>query len=83
MEIALAALRLGAGRAKADDGIDHAVGITALMKIGERVEVGAPLCRIHANDERAFAEAKERIARAIVVGDERSNPVKLVNEIIG
>jgi thymidine phosphorylase len=82
LDIALAALRLGAGRAKADDGVDHAVGINALVKIGERVEAGAALCRIHANDERAFAEATERIARAIVVGDERVMAAALVGEII-
>lgn len=83
MEIALAALRLGAGRAKADDGVDHSVGINGLVKRGERVEAGVPLCRIHANDECAFAEAKERIARTIVIGDERVHSVKLVDEVLG
>jgi len=80
--VALAALRLGAGRAKADDKIDHAVGVSALVKIGERVEAGAPLCVIHANDEPALAAAKTMLAKAIIVADERGAPPRLIDEII-
>jgi pyrimidine-nucleoside phosphorylase len=81
--VALAALRLGAGRAKTADKIDHAVGVSALLKIGERVESGAPLCVIHANDEPALAEAKTTIAKAIQVGDARMTPPRLIEEIVG
>ncbi|MEO7699255.1 MAG: thymidine phosphorylase [Opitutus sp.] len=83
MGVALAALRLGAGRAKAEDAIDHAVGIDRLAKIGEPVQVGAPLCRLHANDERALAEAEAMLARAIAVGDKRVAAPTLVGEILG
>lgn len=83
MGVALAALRLGAGRAKAEDKVDHAVGVSALVKIGERVERDAPLCRIHANSEGALAEAKAMLAKAIVVGDQRVVAPKLVEEILG
>jgi pyrimidine-nucleoside phosphorylase len=82
MGIALAALRLGAGRAKAEDKVDHAVGVSDLVKVGEYVENGAPLCRIHANGEDALAEAKAMLAKVIVVGDERVIPPKLVEEIL-
>ena len=44
-----ASLLLGAGRAKTSDSIDHAVGISDLRKIGERVEEGEPLCILHSN----------------------------------
>src|SRR6185436_15034063 len=44
MGVALAALRLGAGRARTEDGIDHAVGMSAFLKIGDTVETGAPVC---------------------------------------
>jgi thymidine phosphorylase len=83
MGVALAALRLGAGRAKAEDKVDHAVGVSELVKIGERVEVGAPLCVMHANDERALAEARGMLARAVVVGDAAPEVTRLVDEIIG
>lgn len=83
MGVALAALRLGAGRAKAEDRIDPAVGVSGLVKIGEPVEAGAPLCVIHANDAAALAEAKKMLAAAITIGDSRRSAPKLVDEIIG
>ncbi|MEO6568135.1 MAG: thymidine phosphorylase [Opitutaceae bacterium] len=83
MGVALAALRLGAGRARAEDKIDPAVGLTALVKIGEPVETGAPLCVIHSNDEGALAEAKSMLAAAIKIGETRTTAPKLIDEIIG
>jgi pyrimidine-nucleoside phosphorylase len=81
--VALAALRLGAGRAKAEDPVDHAVGMTAFLKVGEKVEAGAPICLIHANNEAALAEAKAMLAKAVVVGDTAPPPPKLIDEVIG
>jgi pyrimidine-nucleoside phosphorylase len=83
MDVALAALRLGAGRAKAEDAVDHAVGISELVKIGERVEAGAPLCLVHANDDRALAEANALLGKAIVVGDSALQARSLIGELIG
>lgn len=83
MAVALAALRLGAGRAKAEDKVDHAVGFSALVKVGERVEAGAPLALIHANDERALADAKAMLGKAIVIGDTPGVTVPLIDELIG
>ena len=83
MGIALAALRLGAGRSKADGKIDPAVGIDELVKIGERIEAGSLLCMIHANDETALAEAKAMLTKAITVGDSPGTAPKLIDEIIG
>ena len=83
LQVALAALRLGAGRAKADDRIDHAVGFSGLVKVGEPVETGAPLCVVHASDDQALAEVKEMLAEAIKVGAKPVKPVTLIDEIIG
>ncbi len=83
MGVALAALRLGAGRAKAEDKIDHAVGIGALVKIGERVENGAALCVIHASNEEALAEAKRMLTKAVVLGETSVATPMLIDEIVG
>ena len=83
MGVALAALRLGAGRVKAADGVDHAVGFSDLVKVGERIEAGAALCVIHANDEAALAAAREMMTKAIVVGDAVGVTVPLIDEVIG
>jgi pyrimidine-nucleoside phosphorylase len=82
MEVALAALGLGAGRTRAEDPVDHAVGVSHLIKCGERVERGAPLCRIHANDETALAEVKERLENAIAITDEKQPALPRVRELI-
>jgi pyrimidine-nucleoside phosphorylase len=83
MGVALAALRLGAGRARAEDKIDPAVGVSGLVKIGERVTAGAPLCVIHANDEAAATEAKAMLAKAITVGERPGSTPRLIDEVIG
>ena len=82
MGVALAALRLGAGRAKASDAVDHAVGVSGLVKVGERVEAGAPLGVIHANDAAARAEAAALVAGAIGVADSPVAAAKLVEAIV-
>jgi len=83
MGVALAALRLGAGRARAEDSVDHAVGLTGLVKVGDRVARGGPLCVVHSNDDRARAEAEEMLRAAIAVGDAPARPAPLVGEVIG
>jgi pyrimidine-nucleoside phosphorylase len=83
MGVALAALRLGAGRARTDDRIDPAVGVGELVKVGGQIEAGAPLCVMHASDEKALAEAKAMLAKAIAIGDVAVTPPRLIDEIIG
>lgn len=83
MGVALAALRLGAGRSRAEDAIDPAVGVAELVKVGETVQAGKPLCVIHANDETALAEAKLMLAKAITVGSETVAAPRLIGEVIG
>ena len=81
--VALAALRLGAGRARAEDGIDPAVGVAGLVKVGQRVAKGQALCLVHANDKGRLGEARAILARAIVVGSRPAKPAPRVGEIIG
>jgi pyrimidine-nucleoside phosphorylase/thymidine phosphorylase len=60
--IGLAAVALGAGRARVEDRIDPAVGIEVERKLGDRVERGEPLCLVHAG---AGSEPRERIVERI------------------
>ena len=83
MGVALAALRLGAGRVKAADGVDHAVGFSELVKVGESVAAGATLGVIHANDAAALAAAQAMLAQAIRVGDVAGTTPTLIDEMIG
>jgi pyrimidine-nucleoside phosphorylase len=83
MEVALAALRLGAGRAKAADKIDPAVGVSRLVKSGDPVKAGEALCTIHAGSEAALRDASAMLERAIVVGDKAPAARPIIGETIG
>jgi pyrimidine-nucleoside phosphorylase len=77
MEIGLTAVALGAGREKKGEAIDHAVGIEVCVKVGDRVEAGAPLFTIHANDESKRAAAEQRLLEAVSIGDAPVEPLPL------
>lgn len=62
-----AALQLGAGRAKASDGVDFAVGFDRLLKVGETVHAGQPVCRIHARTAVDFDMAEALIEKAVKI----------------
>lgn len=83
MGVALAALHLGAGRRTTEDKIDPAAGLSELVKIGEPIEAGTPLCTIHAHDAKTLTEAKAMLAKAILVGDAPGTPPRLIDEMIG
>jgi pyrimidine-nucleoside phosphorylase len=80
--VALAALRLGAGRARAEDRIDPAVGVSDLVKVGETVAAGGVLAVVHANDATAAAAAVAQLQAAIRVGVGPATPVPLVAGVI-
>jgi len=77
-----AALHLGAGRQTKDDEIDHAVGIMCLRKRGDRVAQGEVLCEIHAQTEKAAAEAARELEKAYVLADEPPPKSDVVIDVI-
>ncbi len=76
-DVGEAAVRLGAGRARKGDAIDHAVGVVLHHKVGERVEIGQPLFTIHANDAASQAEARQRVLAAHVFSQKPVQPLPL------
>jgi thymidine phosphorylase len=65
--IGRACVTLGAGRAKATDAIDFAVGCDRIRKVGEHIEQGAPFLRIHARDDDSLARALPDLEAACAV----------------
>ncbi|MGZ5004151.1 MAG: thymidine phosphorylase [Chthoniobacterales bacterium] len=65
--IGRAAVLLGAGRTRADDAIDFAVGFSQIKKIGEPIQPNEPLLFIHARDEQALVEVRPLLEKAIVI----------------
>lgn len=73
---------LGAGRTKTEDKVDFGVGVSGIVKIGERVEKGQPLATIHANDERRLAEARQMIQPSFKIVDEPQLAQTMVTDMI-
>ncbi len=83
LTVGLAAVRLGAGRARKEDEIDPAVGIECLAKEGEAVEAGQPVLLIHGNDDGRLAVAESMLADAVAIGPDPGPPPPVVIERIG
>lgn len=65
-EIGMSVVELGGGRSQAGAAIDHAVGLSDFVQIGELVGAkDRPLCVIEARDEASWQKAAHRILKAI------------------
>ena len=63
-EIGIASVRLGAGREKKGDPIDHRTGIVLRAKVGDQVERGEPYVDIHVAGRPEDADAISMVHRA-------------------
>ena len=73
-QVGLAAMRLGAGREKVGDRIDHSVGVVLRCKKGDTVRAGQPLAVIHANDPYRLETARAMLTQAFRL--DQQPPVK-------
>ena len=80
-EVAAAAMRLGAGRERKGDSVDHAVGVVCGAKHGDRVERGEALAEIHARDDASAKAAEATLLTAYEIGDE-PEPRPLVLDVL-
>jgi pyrimidine-nucleoside phosphorylase len=83
VDIGMAALRLGAGRRKKDDEIDHAVGVVCRKKRGDAVDAGETLAQVHARDDDAAARAADEVLAAYAFADAPPAAPPIVLETIG
>jgi pyrimidine-nucleoside phosphorylase/thymidine phosphorylase len=78
--VGLAAMALGAGRARVEDAVDPAVGILLWRKVGDPVAPGDPLCEVHRGDggePQAAIEARLRAAFRVGRGPATTTPLVL------
>jgi pyrimidine-nucleoside phosphorylase len=66
-KIGKACLVLGAGRRLTTDTVDHAVGVSDMVKVGEHVTAGQSLATLHSNRDDAMFEAEELAAAAFSI----------------
>lgn len=81
-DIGLLLIEMGGGRLRAEDGIDHRVGLTHLRPVGTRVEAGDLLATLHAASPLGAEQAAAVLAGHIHIAEEApaTRPV-LVSEI--
>jgi thymidine phosphorylase len=78
----VAAWRLGAGRARAQDPVIHAAGIDLHVKPGDVIAAGQPLFTLLAEDESRFARALDALEGSCEIGSEAPAARPLVLERI-
>ncbi len=80
--IGRAVVILGGGRAKTDDKVDFAVGISGIVKIGEAIQHGQPTMTVHANDAARLDEALKLLDGAVTISPHAVTPPPLILETI-
>ena len=67
--LGMAVVALGGGRLRAADEIDHAVGLTEVISLGELADSTRPVAWVHARSEAQFEQTAAVIRNAIQVGE--------------
>jgi pyrimidine-nucleoside phosphorylase len=80
LAVAQVAMALGAGRASISAPIDHAAGLTGLVKVGQPIAPGQPLARLHGSDADLLAAVALRLTAAVRYADTAPRPVPHVAE---
>ena len=82
--VGMASVRLGAGRMRKGDPIDHAVGLTLLAKVGDRLQAGEPLVEVHAREAAHVVAIREDLLSAYEWGDEPPQvPPVIIGSVLG
>jgi thymidine phosphorylase len=78
LELGLAAVSLGAGRTRADQAVEHDVGIELAVRRGAKVKKGVTLARVHARTKPAAKALEARVRAAFTIADASFPPPPLV-----
>ncbi len=78
----IGAWRLGAGRARPGDAVQHAAGIDLHVKPGDYVSAGQPLFTLSADEPARFARALDAVDGALSIGQDAPPTRRLVAERI-
>ncbi|MDX2149985.1 MAG: thymidine phosphorylase [Bryobacteraceae bacterium] len=81
--IGRASMMIGAGRDLKDDKIDPAVGVILEVKIGQKVDAGAVLCRLYTTNEERVEEAAEMVEDAFRISAHAPEERELILEVVG
>ena len=79
--IGLSLVTLKAGRSKADDAIDYAVGLSGMAQIGDYIEQGQPLAVAHVRNDNQLALINQELVNLIQLAPDAPRLEPLVKEI--
>ncbi len=82
LAVGRAAAALGAGRRMKGEPVDPAAGVVVAAAVGERVEAGQPLARVHGRDRAAAEAVAAGLGTAWTISSERAFPPPVVREVI-
>ena len=68
-QVGLAAVELGAGRARKEDVVDPAAGLLVLKRVGDEVRTGDVLAELHAQTESRLDAGEARLRGAAAFGE--------------
>jgi pyrimidine-nucleoside phosphorylase len=80
--IGLAALRLGAGRVRKEEAIDHSVGVVCVAKRGDAVTVGEILAEVHAADTASADAAVAEVGDCYRITAQAPPPSEIVLDVL-
>jgi len=81
-DIGLASSKIGAGRNTKEDTIDPAVGVILEVKVGQKVDAGAVLCRVYYTHEEHVDEAAEQVEDAFRISSLPPEERELILEVV-
>jgi pyrimidine-nucleoside phosphorylase len=81
-DIGMASAKIGAGRNTKEDTIDPAVGVILEVKVGQKVEAGAVLCRLYYTSEENLEEAADQIEDAFRISAQPPEERELILEVV-
>jgi pyrimidine-nucleoside phosphorylase len=80
--IGRASSMIGAGRNTKEDVIDPAVGVILEVKVGQKIEGGAVLCRLYYTGEENVEEASQQIEDAFRISASAPEERELILEVV-
>lgn len=80
--LGMAVVSLGGGRTRPSDGIDYAVGLSELLPLGEAVQAGQTLARVHARSESAARAAMRQVLAAYTLSEQPAAARPLIYETL-
>jgi len=75
-------IELGGGRKQQDEILDLSVGLDQISGLGQAVQSGDLLCRIHSKDEESAHSVSKNLLSAFTIDQSKLSPIPVVGELV-